>query len=296
MTFFQHILRRAIRSIWENLYLNAVSGSVIGASLLLLGIYSLIQTNLSSLMDTWNKDVHVSVYFADDINDEERLEIRDDIHKMPEVVQVRYISELEAKQWLMEEVGSVQETLSELGDDVLPASLEITLAEEMAHPDKIEEFAQKIESDRFKMVDYGVEWVENFNAFIRVFQALGTMVGFLIIIAAMFLVTNTVHLVIYNRREELEIATLVGASRNFIVIPFLLEGAIQGLVGALGAIMGLWMIHYTLSNQLQQSATFSAVTSLEFVPFSDLLGLLLLGLVLGTLAAFVATYRFLSKI
>lgn len=298
-TFFKHIFRRSFRSIWENLYLNAVAASVIGASLLLLGIYSMIQSNLSSIMDTWNKDVHVSAYFTDNITDNERLEIRDAIHDFPEVVQVRYISEQEAKQWLLTEVQEVEETLSELGDNILPASIEITLDAQMAHPKKIEGFVKKLhnihaEKNCFQSIDYGVDWVEKFNSFLRLFKALGTMLGILIILAAMFLVTNTVHLVIYNRREELEIATLVGATEQFIVIPFLLEGIIQGLIGSLGAISGLGLIHKTLLYQLRQSSDINI--SLNFVPTSQLLLLILIGLSLGFIAAFIATYRFLRKL
>ena len=296
ITFLQHMLRRATRSIWENLYLNAVSASVIGASLVLLGLYSMLQNNLTTVMDTWNKDVHVSVYFADDINEQERIELRDEIHKMPEVVQIRYISELEAKRWLMEEVSGIDETLNELGDNVLPASLEITLDSAMAQPDKIAGFAQKIEQEAFAAIDYGVEWVDKFNTFLRMFQVLGTFVGMLIIFAAMFLVTNTVHLVIYNRRNELEIAKLVGATQSFIMLPFLIEGAIQGLLGALGALSALWVIHQALLNQLQQSETLKMVASLKFIPVSQQLLLLLIGLTLGLMAAFIATYRFLRKV
>ena len=296
VTFLQHMLRRATRSIWENLYLNAVSASVIGASLILLGLYSMIQNNLSNVMDTWNKDVHVSVYFADDVNEEERIQLRDDIHKMSEVVQVRYISELDAKKWLIEEVSGIDETLNELGDNVLPASLEITLDAAMAQPDKIAEFARRIEKKEFAAIDYGVEWVDKFNTFLRMFHVLGTFVGILIIVAAMFLVTNTVHLVIYNRRNELEIAKLVGATQSFIMLPFLIEGAVQGVVGALGALSGLWIIHQTLLNQLQQSQTLRMVARLEFIPVGQQLLLIFIGLTLGLLAAFIATYRFLRKV
>ena len=296
LTFFQHIFRRATRSIWENLYLNAVSASVIGASLVLLGLYSLIQNNLSTVIDSWNKDIHISVYFAETVDDERRLDLRDQIHAMPEVVQVRYVSESDAKKWMLEEVSGIEETLSELGDNILPASLEITLDAQMAHPKQIENFTKRIQTEDFVTADYGVEWVDKFNAFLRMFQALGTVVGLLIIVAAMFLVTNTVHLVIYNRRNELEIAKLVGATQSFILLPFLIEGAIQGLIGALGALTCLWAIHKTLVGQLQQSETLKMVTDLTFIPTSQQLILLMIGLTLGLVAALIATLRFLRKV
>ena len=79
---------------------------------------------------------------------------------MPEVVQVRYVSESDAKKWMLEEVSGIEDTLTELGDNILPASLEITLDAQMAHPKQIEDFAKRIQTDDFVTADYGVEWVD----------------------------------------------------------------------------------------------------------------------------------------
>jgi cell division transport system permease protein len=296
VNLIRHILRRSFRSVWENLYLNTVAASVIGASLLLLGVYIIVHTNLNSIVDTWNKDVHVSAYFADNLTEEERFTIRDRIHGYPEVLQVRYVSELDAKKWLSEEVEGIEATLNELGDNALPASLEITLSPQMSQPDLIEQFATKIETVEFQNIDYGVEWVDRFNAFLRLLQALGTLVGILILLAATFLVTNTVHLVVYNRKSELEIAKLVGASQSFIILPFIFEGAVQGLFGGLAAISGLWLIHNTLSSRLQAALDFEIATQLQFLPFNQLLLLTAIGIGLGTISAFIATHRFLRQI
>ena len=83
---------------------------------------------------------------------------------------------------------------------------------------------------------------------------------------------------------------------SFILLPFLIEGAIQGLIGALGALTCLWAIHKTLVGQLQQSETLKMVTSLTFIPTSQQLILLLIGLTLGLVAALIATLRFLRKV
>ena len=160
MILIRHIIRRSLRSVWENLYLNTVAASVIGASLLLLGVYTIVHTNLNSIVDTWNKDIHVSAYFSDNLTEEERFSIRDRIHAYDEVIQVRYVSEKEAIEWLSNEVTGIQATLNELGDNALPASLEITLSPQMTQPELIEAFADKIETVDFQNIDYGVEWVE----------------------------------------------------------------------------------------------------------------------------------------
>ena len=96
-------------------------------------------------------------------------------------------------------------------------------------------------------------------------ENLGTLLGILILLAATFLVTNTVHLVVYNRKNELEIAKLVGASDTYIISPFLFEGGIQGLAGALGAIAGLWIIHKTLTLRLQDALMLDIAGELQFL-------------------------------
>ena len=103
--------------------------------------------------------------------------------------------------------GGVDASLEILGENALPASLEITL-ESSSNAEIIEDFATKINRAGIDSVDYGVEWINRFNEFIQLLQVLGTLLGGLIIIAATFVVSNTIHLVVYNRRNELEIHTI----------------------------------------------------------------------------------------
>jgi cell division transport system permease protein len=294
VNFFRHLLRRSIRSIWENLYLNTVSSGVIGASLMLLGVYAIIHLNLNGIVDTWNRDVHVSAYFASDITQQERLDLRTEILALPEVTKVTYISEEDAQKWLIDRVEGVDASLEILGEDALPASLEITL-ESDSNADIIEDFATKIDRAEFDSVDYGVEWINRFNEFIQLLQVLGTLLGGLIVIAATFVVSNTIHLVVYNRRNELEITKLVGGSDMFILLPFLFEGAVQGIIGSFGAISILWLIHKLITARIQSSLSLNLSTDLAFLPIEYLLGLVALGVILGMIAASFATGRFLSR-
>ena len=261
---------------------------------MLLGVYAIIHLNLNGIVDTWNRDVHVSAYFASDITEQERLDLRTEILALPEVTKVIYISEEDAQKWLVERVEGVDASLEILGENALPASLEITL-ESSSNAEIIEDFATKINRAEFDSVDYGVEWINRFNEFIQLLQVLGTLLGGLIIIAATFVVSNTIHLVVYNRRNELEITKLVGGSDMFILLPFLFEGAIQGIIGSFGAISCLWLIHKLISARIQSSLSLNLTGELAFLPIQYLLGLIGLGIILGMVAASFATGRFLSR-
>jgi cell division transport system permease protein len=276
------------------LYLNAVACGVIIVSLFLLGLYVSIQNNITQLIDTWNKDVHISAYFEKTTTEDERFQIRERIHALPEATQVRYVSETEAQDWLISRVDGIEETLDALGDGILPASLEITLSASIAgDPAKIESFANKINGPEFANLDYGIEWVERFNTFLNMLQALGTLLGAIILLSAMFLVTNTIHLVVYSRKNELEIAKLVGASDRFILVPFLFEGILQGLIGSLTAIIFLYWLHQLVTLRLEAVLELRLLSELAFLSGTHILILILIGLLLGVSAGFIAVQRFL---
>ena len=230
--FARHILRRSTRSLWENLYLNSVAAGVIAAALLLFGVYLTVQYNLNAIVDTWSRGVHISAYFHPDVSEGSRFEARDRIAQMPGVSSVRYVSEADARDWLTDRVDGLTPVLTELGEGVLPASLEVTLTAEAARPAIVASFAEGLAGPEFTDFDYGREWVERFNAFLSLLKALGVILGLLILISAMFLVTNTVYLIVYNRRDELEIAGELAFVPPEYVALLALSGVILGMTAA----------------------------------------------------------------
>ena len=285
----QHILRRAARSLWENLYLNAVAAGVIAASVLLLGVYASIQYNLDHIVEAWSRDVHVSAYFAPGVSESDRFALRDQLAAR------RYVSEADAEGWLVSQVADLEPVLAELGEGVLPASLEITLTAAASQPAVVATFAEQLASPLISDIDYGQEWVERFNAFLSLLRALGAFLGLLILVSGAFLVTNTVHLVVYSRRDELEVARLVGASPSFIVVPFLLEGLVQGLAGFLAALGGLWLVHRLVVLRLQDALQLDVGSDLQVLPAASVALLGLAAVSLGMLAALIAARRFLAR-
>jgi len=292
----QHALRRAMRSLWENAYLNSVSTGVIAATVLLFGVYLSVQFNLNRMVDTWDRDIHISAYFHPDVPEQRRFDVRDDIAQRTEVEQVRYVSAEAANQWMQQRMPAMESILEELGTDTLPASLEISLTASAARPTSIDGFARTLSVTDFSDVDYGQEWIEKFEGFLSLLKLLGAIMGSLILVAALFLVMNTVHLVVYNRRNELEIQKLVGATDAYIVAPFLVEGLTQGLFGSLLALFGLAAVHQLLVERLKDTFELAINSELQFLPGTYIAALFIAGSILGVGAAFLAVYRFLSKV
>jgi cell division transport system permease protein len=287
-----HVLRRFFRSLRENLGLNLVGAGVIAAAVVLAAVYVNAVSNLNQVVESWDRDVHIACYFRDGVDIERRLLLQRELEDMPEVQAVDYVSEEDAAAYLLEHVQDVGPILEELGPEVLPASLEVTLAEDHRSPDAIGAFVATVQSDDFEYMDYGQEWVQRFETFLALLSALGLVLGGLIFVAAVFLVGNTMHLVAYARRRELETMKLVGSTFGFASMPFALEGALQGFLGAGAGVLAAWGLHALVVGQLQEALAALADAPVGFLPLGWSLALVASGMVLGVLGSVSAIYRF----
>ena len=135
--------------------------------------------------------------------------------------------------------------------------------------------------------------MQRFNSFLSLLQLLGVAMGFLILVAAVFLVGNTMHLVTYARRAELETMKLVGGTWSFIAIPFFLEGIVQGVVGSAGAIGALFVLHRFLLVRLQTALQLALGGQvLDFLSPLWLGVLVVSGVVLGVTGSLISVRRF----
>ncbi len=291
-------LGRALRGLREHAYLAAVSAGVIAAALVLLGVYGLVVLNLEAVVSGWQQDVHVSAYFVATATAEETAAARSELAGRPEVLKVELVTAEQAAAWMKERMPEVEPMLAELGPTALPASLEITLKDGYTSPAAMDAFAASLQaSGRFGEIDYGREWVERASGFLRTLKLLGAVLGTILVLAALFLVGNTIHLVVYARRDELEILRLVGATDGYILAPFVVEGALEGLVASAFALVILEVVHRGVLSRLHDAVpvTFDE-GGLQFLPAGPLVALVLVGVMIGVLASWVAVQRFLARL
>lgn len=291
-------MRRAFRGLREHTYLAMVNAGVICAALVLLGVYGLVVTNLEAIVNGWQQDVHVSAYFDANVTADEQTVALTALAARPEVATVELVTSDMAAVWMRDRMPELGPVLDELGSSTLPASLELKLKpghRTIADMDQLAVFLNQ--TAKFSAVDYGREWVEKAAGFVRTLTLLGFVLGAILAGSALFLVGNTIHLVVYARRDELEILRLVGATDGYIVAPFLIEGALEGIVGSGLAYLVVDLVHRGIRGTLADAAPLLfGDGGVQFLPSSLLLGLGSAAVVTGVVAAWVAVRRFLAAL
>jgi len=292
MAIFGHILRRGLTSLVENAYLNAVSSGVIAAALGMLATFLLVFVNVQGALERWSQDVHLSAYLDETIEVDARESLRAQVAALPEVESAKLVTEAQARADMEGWLPDMAEVLAVLDDDVLPASLEITLGAAHSDPEAVEAFVAGLGERGLHDVDYGQEWVQRFGSFMSLIQFLGVLLAALVSAAAVFLVGNTMHLVAYTRRAELETLKLVGGTWSFVSLPFVIEGTVQGVVGAAVAVLSVFALHQFVSLQLEAELDLGLLGELSFLPPLWMGVLILVGVGLGASGSLLSVYRF----
>lgn len=254
-------LRYFGRTAWVGLRSSAVTGAVgivtITVSLLLVGAFALVVSNMEGLIERFGSQVRITAYLTDDSSEEAQHGLRDVLAEREDVESAEWVSKEAALARFRERIGAQSELLEGLDANPLPASLEISLAPAHQTPAGLERLAADLAGEAVvDEVTHGHAWVEGYARAVALLRAGGVVLGGVLVLAALLIVTNTIRLAVYARRDELDILLLVGATRGFIAIPFLLEGLVQGLVGGVLALALLYATYLGVGAQLQEALAF----------------------------------------
>jgi cell division transport system permease protein len=176
----------------------------------------------------------------------------------------------------------------------LPDAFEIRMTATSGSWQQIESLAAQVASlASVEEAEYGQRWIGRFVHLISLFRLAGYAMGALFFMATVFIVANTIRLVIYSRREEVDIMRLVGATDSFIKIPFYLEGIIQGGLGAAVGLGVLYVAFFFISSSLQQGL-FSDLFQLQFFSLQLLAAIILGSMLVGWLGCYISLKQFLK--
>jgi cell division transport system permease protein len=223
-------LRRNLTMTVAMILTTAISLGLMGTGLLIAGM-------ISEMKQIYYDKVQVSIFLADGVTDPQRQAIRTELKNSPEVKSFIYESKAQAYQRFKEQFSQQPELVQNTPQDALPESFRV----ELVNPQRFRVIATDFPNGK-----NGVDQVRDEGDFLdRLFSLLNgarnatVAVAVIQALAALLLISNTIQLAAFNRRNETNIMRLVGASRWYTQLPFILEAALAGLIGAVLAVGGL---------------------------------------------------------
>ncbi len=285
-------LREAFKNMRLNLLMSVTAITTTFICLLVLGTALLVSGHVEGLISVVRKDVSVEAFFVQDASEERIDQVRSSVESYPEISQVEYISQEEGFKRFQEMFEDRPEIYEGLDSDFVQPSLQIQLED----PSSAGAVAEKLEGEgeAVEDIEYPQRTVERVGEVTDyvVWGLRGATVLFLV--SSVLLISNTIRISIFSRRNEIEVMKLVGASDSFVRTPFLFEGLAQGIIGAvISGVAVVWL------NSLFVEW---ARNELPFVPISGdsvnmpviVLILLVVGAVIGILGSFLSVRRFLK--
>ena len=295
----RYFLFQAGASVWRSPLVQLVAISTTTVSLTVLCSLLTLTANVESLTDRWSRGLGVVAFLSEGLPDSELSAIAEDIRSWPQVDSATVFTREQALRDIQGALGRDRDLLAGIDASVLPASIEIVLKEAHRTPTGRDAIFTRLKKHmqlgHVEKIDFGADMAAKMVR-IREFLKLGGLsVALLVLSAVIFIITNTVRLTLFARRDEIDVMRLVGATNWFIRIPFYLEGAFQGLIGAGLALFLTWSGVQMIPLTEFVSDVQTHAPTVQFISF-EMASLVVLGSgLIGVLASHLATGRFLRE-
>jgi len=289
---FVYLLREALTSLRANRTSTLVGVLTTGFTITSFGIFLLLYLNVQKVVGTLQDHVELIVYLQDDFSSEEKFQLEQWLKQEPSVEDVSFISKKQALEDFHHQFPGESFLLDGIGGNPLPASFVATISPNSNSATFVSNVATQVEElpgvDR---VRYSQEWVERLTLFVSYLELGAVIIGLILCLASVTIISNTIRLAFYVRREEIEILRLIGATGTFIAVPYVIEGAILGMVGgvlSVGLLQGMFEVFQQKIDGLGLIG--GLPSALEFFPFQTSLTLIIAGMVLGCTASILSVY------
>lgn len=284
---------RAFRGFARRPWSSALATGAIAVALLLVAMVHLAATNVGGMTSVWGGGVQMVVYLDDGVGEAHADAIAGVLEQLPAVERIQYVSPVEAHERLRESLGEHGGLLDGIEVGLLPASLEVELREGVRDVAGVHPVVDRLRSTAgVESVELLDDWVGRLTSLLAALRVAALVLALIVAGACVYIIGTTVKLSLVDRRSEMEVYDLVGASGSFVRGPLLLEGALRGAVGAAVAALLLWILFSTGAGPLEGAleAAFGSV-ELSFLPPRDVALLVTGGATLGFVASFLATTR-----
>jgi cell division transport system permease protein len=290
---YKHFLLDALRNLRRNRTLSTASSATVAASLFILGVFLLTILNVNVAIKDVESKVEVKVYLKEDIKINEQSNIEKAIKDTAGVVDVTFESKTEALKKLQEQLGEENSDLVKglEKDNPMPTSFIVKVEK----PEMVTTVVNNIKGmTGIDSIKDGRQLVDKIMSVVNTIRWVGIAIFLLLIGVSLFLIGNTIKLTVYSRRREIGIMKYIGATDWFIRWPFIMEGILLGILGALISLILLYFAYKFAYGKLVLE-----VVAMQFVKPSYVLRViswefLLSGILIGGVGSIMAIRKFLT--
>ncbi len=289
-----YLLREAAANVLINRTTTMVAVATTTFTFACVGVFLLLYVNLRSMALSLERDIQVIVYLQDELTSQTIGDVERQLKSDRSVASLSYVSKEQALADFQKQFPADSHLLQGLGQNPLPASFVVTLTAESRSSDAVRRWAERAKLiPGVGQVQYNQEWVDALASIVRYIEAAAIIVGVILSAASVTIIANTIRLALYSRREEIEILSLIGATKAFIRVPYLLEGAALGFLGSALSLVILKTGFELFRHEIRSTSRFLGVDALlTFFPLEMCAVLVMVGLFLGFAGSFLSLVRF----
>ena len=290
MRALSYFLEEAGRSLWRRRGTSLLAAGTSTVSLLVLGLFLLAASNASRILERWSAAAEVSIYLADGATPEHRRAIERELTTSGLVSAHSYVTQAEALRRFSAQFPDLAASARSLPTNPLPASYDVRIRPERAGDAQVDALANRVRAlPGVGDVRYDRRWLDRLVRVVTVARTAGLLLAGLLVIASCVTVMSVVRLTLFARRQEIEIMQLVGAPLSYIRGPFVMEGTLLGVVGAVVATVLLRVAFAAWRGPLAAQATGVVdAGALAFLHPAIVAGLVLGGAAIGFLGGALA--------
>ena len=287
-----YLLKEGVRGIFLHGFMSFAAVCVTVACLLIVGSFSALTYNVSIMVEDLNKTNEVLVYVDSTLPDAEAKSVGTKINRIENVMQSRFVSREQAlKEFVADHQGDEAFTGVEAED--LRHRFVVTLEDNTLMQDTVDQIRQ---IPGVANISAAYELAEGFSTLQKVLQIASIAVIAVLLVVSLLIISNTVKLALYDRKDEIAIMKMVGATNGFIRLPFVVEGFTLGMTGAAAAFGLEWALYDALVNEVEAVDAFQLFS---FVPFQQLLLPMVItfaaaGMFVGVFGSWISIRKFLN--
>jgi len=264
--------------------------ATIALALFVLGAFLMLSANLERLGEEWGSAAEMSVYLADDATGAARAAIEAALAPGDLVTSREFVSKTDALARFRQTFKDLASSIDTLGENPLPASYEVRLRSGSGTSAAMESLSARLRQlPGVADVQYDRQWLDRLLSAVAVVRGMGLVLSLVLTVAAALTVANVVRLALFARRDELEIMELVGAPSAYLRGPFVMEGVLQGGLGAVLALIALAAAFFVVrARYVAPLAAAIDLPAVQFLPAVLCVAVVLGGMAVGCLGGMVA--------